>query len=112
MYRAGLPQPGVLPGWEIFAWVWNLLRFVEEAKQYAASKDRMSYLGDFYNLLDLASYMSIVLAAAIRIYVARDCGWPAEPPEQLLLQPGCGELGLDAGGQAFGLRLACFLYGP
>ena len=49
MYRAGLPQPGMLPGWEIFAWVWNLLRFVEEAKQYAASKDRMSYLGDFYN---------------------------------------------------------------
>lgn len=70
MWRTGLQDPHV-PEWEIVAWLWNLMRFVEEVQQLLSAKDKGEYFGNPYNQMDLMIYISLILAASTRWFVAR-----------------------------------------
>lgn len=108
MHHTGLLPADELPRWEILAWVWNLLRFIEEGEQLLRTKDKSDYWSDVYNLIDQATYLSITVAAVLRAVLAADCGWPGES----LCQGSAmvGALGFDFQGRRTGLWCVQFAY--
>ena len=109
IYSYGHQQADVLQPWEVFAWVWNALRFVEEFEQLRRARDRMAYFRDVYNQIDLSSYLAIGVAAVVRLVLAIDCNWPAASVCQGANT--IGMLGVSEGARRHGLLTVQFAYG-
>lgn len=108
LYRTGLAEADRLPIWEIVSWGWNALRFIEEVQQLLQTKDKADYFGDIYNRADLYNYLSILVCAIIRTYIAYDCGWPGESVCKGQATVGNFGVGFDTRNTL--LRVSQFLY--
>ena len=63
--HANPTPPDALPLWEAGAWVWCVLRFIEEMQQLYHTSDTAAYWGDVYNQADMINYLTILSVRAL-----------------------------------------------